>query len=108
MAVLSYHEKIAPTVAAIDAWRAQTEKNKPEGAIYANDYDQYGVNIWTKGSMCRYITSRGEHKGRVYYWTIRGEGSSNGSRDTAIWADDIVRAEGWIVGERDPRFRKSA
>lgn len=103
MAVRLYHEKLAPTVEAIDAWRDQEKTNKPEGAVFATEYDQYGVNIWTKASHARCVTSRVEHNGEVYYWTIRGEGSSNGGRDYAIRAADIVRAEGWIVGSRDPR-----
>jgi hypothetical protein len=40
-----------------------------------------------------------EEHGFTWYWTIRGEGSSNEGRDTAIRADRITQAEGWIVGD---------
>jgi hypothetical protein len=100
-----HSEPITPTVEGIDAWRAQTEANKPEGAYYANDYDQYMVDIWTKASRARCVTSRVEHNGHIWYWTIKGEGSSNGCREYAIRADKIVRAVGHIIGNRDPRFQ---
>jgi hypothetical protein len=90
--------KLAPTVEAIDAWLALEKLNKPADAYYATEYDQYGVNIYTKASAARCITSRVvDQYGHVHYWTIRGEGSSNGCREYAIRADRIVRAEGWIV-----------
>lgn len=104
-----YSERIAPTVKAIDDWMAQEAANKPTDAVYANDYDQYGVNIWTKASQGRCITSRAtDARGAVWYWTIRGEGSSNGSREYAIRADKITRAEAYIVGERDSRFQRAS
>ena len=100
-----YEEPIAPTLEAIEAWRAQEKTNKPADAVFAKDYDQYGVNVWTKSGSCRCIVGGvglgpGELPG---YWTIRGEGSSNGGRDTWVLVHKIVRAVGWIVGERDPR-----
>lgn len=103
-----YEEPIAPTVEAIEAWRAQEQANKPAGAVFANEYDHYGVNIWTKAGSCRCITGqlgRGIINGADVdgYWTIRGEGSSNGGRETWVPAYKIVRAVGVIVGERDPR-----
>lgn len=76
---------LAPTVEAIDDFY-----NGPDRSFR-------GVNIWTKGSKCRCITGRQEERGHVWYWTIRGEGSSNGSREYAIRADKIVRAEGWEI-----------
>jgi hypothetical protein len=93
-------EKIAPTVEAIDAWRAR-QKREPK-IIGDTEYqmmigDHYEVNIWTKSSACRCITRRVEHDGKVWYWTIKGEGSSNGCREYEIPADKIVRAEGWMV-----------
>ncbi len=108
-----YEEPIAPTVEAIDAWLAQTEKHKPEGAIFATEYDHYGVNVWTKAGSCRCIAGHsGGHGMGIYngvdspgYWTIRGEGSSNGGRDTWVWAHKIVRAVAVIIGERDARFQ---
>lgn len=103
-----YEEPIAPTVEAIDAWIAQEKANKPEAAYYANEYDSYGVNIWTKASQARCITSKTRDQyGNVWYHTIKGEGSSNGCREYPIAADKIVRAVGIIVGELDPRFAKA-
>lgn len=114
MAVERYHEPIAPTVEAIDEWLAQEAANKPDGAVFAHEYDQYGVNIWTKAGSCRCITGKQHGLGstngytdRPGYWTIRGEGSSNGGRDTWVFAHKIVRAVGWIVGE-DVKSKRAA
>lgn len=103
-----YMERIAPTAEAIDAWRAQEDANRPKGARYATEYDQYGVNVWTKASRSRCIVGRivSVVDDSIWYATIRGEGSSNGGRETFIPASKIVRAEGWIVGNRDPRFKR--
>ena len=109
-----YEEPIAPTVTAIDEWMAQEEANKPEGAVFATDYDNYMVNIWTKAGSCRCITSKQHGMGiesgidRPGWWTIRGEGSSNGCRETWVSAHRVVRAVGIIVGERDERCKASA
>lgn len=105
-----YDEPIAPTVGAISAWLAQEEANRPSGAIFANDYDQYGVNVWTKAGSARCITGQlgsgidSTGTPRDGWWTIRGEGSSNSGRDTWVFAHKIVRAVGFIVGDRDERF----
>lgn len=89
--------KLAPTADAIDAWRAQTVQYK-DGAHYSTDYASFMVNIRTKAGRWRCVTSRIEHNGETYYWTIRGEGSSNGCRETAIREGDIVAAMGHVVG----------
>lgn len=93
--------KLAPTVDVIDAWLARTKKFNADGSQkFATEYAHYGVNIWTKGSRARCITDRVVSvEGLVGYDTIVGEGSSNGSRHYIIWAPQIIRAEGWVVGE---------
>lgn len=109
-----YEERIAPTVEAIEAWRAQEEANKPAGAIFANDYDSYGVNVWTKAGSCRCIAGQlgrgvdSHGHDRQGWWTIRGEGSSSGGRETWVYADTVVRAVGVIIGERDARLKVAA
>jgi hypothetical protein len=58
------------------------------------------VNIWTKSSEARCVTRRVvSDKGVVGYETIRGEGSSNGCRVYIVWASQIVRAEGYVIGK---------
>ena len=57
-----------PTAEAIDAWRAQGGEN---------GWPSYGVDIKTKSGSWRCITERVEEHGHIWYWTIRGEGSSN-------------------------------
>jgi cytochrome c2 len=95
MGIRLYEQPIAPTVEAIDAWRERSKGHSEPGDLH------YGVNIWTKAGSCRCITSRGENAHGVYYWTIRGEGSSNGCRETYIYADRIYRAEATIVGDAE-------
>lgn len=93
---------IAPTVEVIDEWLALEKKHKPEGAHYATEYASFGVNIWTKASQSRCIASKvRDQYGKTWYWTIKGEGSSNGCRKYAIPEDKIVRAVGTIVGDED-------
>ena len=98
------YAKLAPTPEAIDAWRARTKQFNVDGTVkYATEYADYGVNIWTKASRARCVVSRVVGKdGVVGYGTIVGEGSSNGSRHYIIWAPQIVRAEGWVVGSDEP------
>ena len=83
--------KLAPTVEAIDAWRARG----PRGTHPTDPH--HGVNIWTKAGRVRCVTGKIIWQGRVHYTTIRGEGSSNGCRETLVDAAKIVRAEGWVV-----------
>jgi hypothetical protein len=103
MSVQSQSTKLAPTVEAIDAWLALQEANKPPGARFANEYDQYGVDVRTKAGSWRNVTMRQHGMGIVNgvdapgYWTIRGEGSSNGGRETWISAPHIVQARGWRI-----------
>ena len=88
---------LAPTVEAIDSWRAQ-EKHGPDGSHrYWLDGPAYGVDIRTKASEWRCITSAVEHQGERHYWTIKGEGSSNGCREYAIPASKITQARGWKI-----------
>lgn len=100
-----YREPIDPTVGAIDAWRAQTERNKPPGAVFATEMDNYGVTVWTVRGRARFIVGRSSGSGDVYYVT-RSEANSRGPTKL-VKAEAIVRAEGWIVGCRDPRFRSN-
>lgn len=76
---MSERHKIAPTIEAIDEWRARG----------------HGVDIWTKASACRCIVGRYARSGIVSYETIVGTGSSNGSRRYKIPVSEIVRAEAW-------------
>ncbi len=90
----------APTIEAIDNWLAQADfEDKGDGLRHhVAGTSIYGANIWTKAGSCRCITSKAHWTdGSCGYWTIRGEGSSNGGRETAIPASKIVRAEGWII-----------
>lgn len=94
MSTRTYEEPIAPTVEAIEAWRAQEAANKPDGAVFATEYDQYGVNVWTKAGGCRCIVGGGgfDSSGARGWWTIRGEGSSNGrQRHLGPGAQDRAR-----------------
>ncbi len=97
----AYQIILAPTVEAIDEWiaRGKSEADRP-------GRPSYGVNVKTKAGSWRAITGpscKVELEGRVWYWTIRGEGSSNEGREMAIRAtiraDRITQAEGWIVGD---------
>ena len=103
MAVKSESTKLAPTVEAIDAWLALEEANKPPGAVFATEYDNYGVDIRTKAGRWRCITMRQHGMGLWRgadvpgYWTIRGEGSSNGCRETWVEVPRIVEARGWRI-----------
>ena len=57
--------------------------------------DRHGLYVRTKSGSWRCVHSSsgiGNGTGRRGYWTIRGEGSSNGGRDTWVWADKIVQA----------------
>jgi len=78
--------KLAPTKEAINAHRA-------------TDTSHYGVAIRTKrGSWrCVVATARNAYGDDLGYWTIAGEGSSNGSRRTFIRYDEVVEARGYIV-----------
>lgn len=109
MSIESYHEPIAPTVEAIAAWRAQTGKTYRHENGHETP-DSFGVNVWTKSGSCRCIVGGGGlgDGDLPGYWTIRGEGSSNGGRDTWIPAHKIVRAVGWIVGENVATEREAA
>lgn len=100
------YTKLAPTAEAIDAWMAKEKKFWPDGTQkYATEYAEYGVNVWTKSSRARCITTRVvSNEGVVGYWTIVGEGSSNGCRRYIVWEPQIIKAEGWIVGQDEVRL----
>lgn len=86
---------LAPTAEAVDDWLAKDKAlRRPDGSRHASD-GSYGVDIRTRSGSWRCVTSRVVHNGRVVYWTIRGEGSSNEGRETYIYADDIAEARGW-------------
>lgn len=109
MSTESAYQPIAPTVSAIDEWLGREARSIHAGR------PTYGVNVKTKAGSWRAITGpscKVEEHGFVWYWTIRGEGSSNEGRETAIRADRITQAEGWIVGDNiahliDPTTGKS-
>lgn len=84
-----FNVPIAPTAEAIDDWIARRGSS--------NGWPSYGVNIRTKSGSWRCITGRGENRRGIYYWTIRGEGSSNGGRDTHIYVTQIVAAQGFVI-----------
>jgi hypothetical protein len=92
-------QPLAPTTEAIDAWRAKQPRN-PDGSTDGHG-EHYMVDIKTKAGSWRCVTSAVMHRGERYYWTIRGEGSSNGCRETAIPASKITQARAhYLPGSR--------
>lgn len=90
---------LAPTVEAIDEWLGRTQP-RADGSYHAND-ESWMVDVRTKSGQWRCITMRHSGSGigrhgqpELGYWTIRGEGSSNGSRETWIFGYQIVEARG--------------
>jgi hypothetical protein len=101
---MSEDTRLTPTMEAIDAWIARTEHDPKTGHIRSWCDDSYMVDIRTKSGRWRCITSkRGDG-----YWTIRGEGSSNGCRETWVPADRIVEARGHFHPGYDPVRRAEA
>jgi hypothetical protein len=96
--------KLKPTREAIDTWLSLTQLNRSEDAVYVTEYTHFGVDIRTKAGSWRCIISGQAGLGITSsgiedygYWTIRGEGSSNGSRETWIFVKDVVAARGHII-----------
>jgi hypothetical protein len=93
--------KLAPTVEAIDEWLGR-QKPRADGSFHANDAT-YMVDVRTKAGSWRCITMRHSALGFVDgidgpgWWTIRGEGSSNGSRETWVPARKVVEARGYYM-----------
>ena len=89
---------LAPTAEAINGWLSR-QPRRPDGSHHAND-ETYMVDIRTKAGSWRCIVSQPGGRGYVDgiddygWWTIRGEGSSNGSRETWIPARKVVAARG--------------
>ncbi len=90
---------LAPTAEAVNDWLGR-EQRRPDGSHHAND-ESFMVDVRTKAGSWRCITSPaggkgiGRHGYEDYgWWTIRGEGSSNGCRETWISAGQIVAARG--------------
>ena len=79
-------QPLAPTVEAVDEWL-----NQPH---VRTGWPSHMVDIRTKSGQwrCVHSSSGEDSRGRRGWWTIRGEGSSNGGRETWVYADKIVQA----------------